>query len=194
MFFAMPPHLLTSITPHTPSLPCPPPQLVAVAVGSSPRQARVYDSTTGDIIATLDEAAAAAAATAAASVGVGGSSAAAGVSNGAGGGAGGGEMVRGSASACFSPSGGLPMKVLLGMFLAALWPGHYLSLCGCDWLLLPASALEVGDQRSAQYRTQSLRHVFLLGVVRWYGGLLLPASAHQVGCQPSTWTARLASV
>jgi hypothetical protein len=76
----------------------------------------VYDSTTGDIIATLDEAAAAAAAVAAASVGVGGSSNAAGVSNGAGGGAGGGEMVRGSASACFSPSGMLGSTIALRLF------------------------------------------------------------------------------
>lgn len=77
---------------------------MATGVSTANRQARVYDTATGEVIATLDEAAAAAAAAAAASVGVS-SSSAAGVANGGGGGAGGGEMVRGSASACFSPSG-----------------------------------------------------------------------------------------
>jgi hypothetical protein len=76
-------------------------QLVGVAVGSSPRQARVYDLNTGDVIATLDEAAAAAVAAGTAG---GGSSAAAGAAGG-GAAAGGGEFVRGNASACFSPSG-----------------------------------------------------------------------------------------
>ena len=79
-------------------------QLVGVAVGSSPRQARVYDTATGNVIVTLDEAAAAAAAAAAASVGIG-SSSAAGAANAAGSGTGSGEMMRGAASACFSPSG-----------------------------------------------------------------------------------------
>jgi hypothetical protein len=76
-------------------------QLVGVAVSSSPRQARVYDLNTGDVIATLDEAAAAAVAAGTAG---GGSSAAAGATGG-GAAAGGGEFVRGNASACFSPSG-----------------------------------------------------------------------------------------
>ncbi|WIA37199.1 hypothetical protein OEZ86_014151 [Tetradesmus obliquus] len=86
-------------------------QLVGVAVGSSPRQARVYDLTTGEVIATLDEAAAAAAAAGTAGGASGGAAGAAG----GGAAAGGGEFVRGAASACFSPSGEL---VLWG---ATLW-------------------------------------------------------------------------
>ncbi|KAF6254728.1 hypothetical protein COO60DRAFT_1703166 [Scenedesmus sp. NREL 46B-D3] len=88
-------------------------QLVGVAVGSSPRQARVYDLNTGEVIATLDEAAAAAA-VAAGTAGGGGGAAASGAAGG-GAAAGGGEIVRGAASACFSPSGEL---VLWG---ATLW-------------------------------------------------------------------------
>jgi hypothetical protein len=69
----------------------------------------VYDTATGNVVVTLDEAAAAAAAAAAASVGIG-SSSAAGAANAAGSGTGSGEMMRGAASACFSPSGGDRME------------------------------------------------------------------------------------
>jgi hypothetical protein len=74
-------------------------------VGSSPRQAQIYDTASGQLLATLDEAAAAAAA---AGVGAGGAAA-----NGGGGGGGGGELVRGAASACFSPSGACVATALL---------------------------------------------------------------------------------
>lgn len=103
-------------------------QLVGVAVGSSPRQARVYDTATGNVVVTLDEAAAAAAAAAAASVGIG-SSSAAGAANAAGSGTGSGEMMRGAASACFSPSGreygeewGLHKSATAGPALACFRP------------------------------------------------------------------------
>jgi hypothetical protein len=102
-------------------------QLVGTTFGSGPRQARVIDATTGEVIATLDEAAAAAAstggggATTAATAGGGGPAAggrrgsgdAAGHGGSSAGAAGtNGDFVRSAASACFSPSGDFYLKNL----------------------------------------------------------------------------------
>lgn len=160
-------------------------QLVGVAVGSSPRQARVYDLTTGEVIATLDEAAAAAAAAGTAGGASGGAAGAAG----GGAAAGGGEFVRGAASACFSPSGEYTLCDMLHVYVVVVvaaagggefvggQPLHASARLVSETLLL----LKIGTVlRSVGGSEMPCRFNGPAAALNWFGEQPQPASARLV--------------